>query len=62
VTGSYVWEVRGSKVLCKKIRMRIKFFVESILGCDCIISDKRDIKIFMEGIIGDIERGFCDFA
>jgi hypothetical protein len=39
--------------------MRFKFFVDSIVGCDCIISDKRDIKVFMEGIIGDIERRFC---
>jgi hypothetical protein len=42
--------------------MRFKFFVESNVVCDCIISDQRDIKVFMEGIIGDIERRFCDFA
>jgi hypothetical protein len=48
--------------LYKEIRIRFKFFVESIVGWSCIISDKRDIKVFMEGIIGDIERRFCDFA
>jgi hypothetical protein len=36
--------------------MRFKFFVEPIVGCDCIISDKRDTKVFMESIIGDIEE------
>jgi hypothetical protein len=42
--------------------MRFKVFMESIVGSDCIVSDKRDIKVFTEGIIGDIERRFCDFA
>jgi hypothetical protein len=42
--------------------MRFKFFMQSIIGCDSIISDLRDIKVFMELVIGDIERMFCDFA
>jgi hypothetical protein len=39
--------------------MSFKFFLEFIVGCDSIISDKWDIKAFMEGIIGNIEKRFC---
>ena len=42
--------------------MGLKFFVESGVSVDCFVSDKRDIKVFIEGIIGDIERRVCNFA
>ena len=34
--------------------MEFKFFMESGASGDCV-SDKRDIKVFMKCIIGDIE-------
>ena len=30
----------------------------SSVGGDCVVSDKRDIKVFMVGIIGDIGEEF----
>ena len=38
------------------------FFVESGVGGDCVVSDKRDLKVFMVGVIGDTEGRFCNFA
>ena len=41
--------------------MGLKFYVE--FGVDGRrFWEKRDIKVFMEGIIGDIEVGVCNFA
>ena len=34
--------------------MGLTFFMESTVGGDCIVSGKRDIKVFMQGSIGDI--------
>ena len=42
--------------------MELKFSMESGIGSDCEVSDKGDIKVFMEGIISTVEKSFCDFA
>ena len=62
VMSSYIRKVRGCKVLYERIWVGSKFFMESGIGSDCKVSDKREIKVFMEGIIGDLERSFCDFV
>ena len=39
--------------------MGLKFFIESSVGGDCVVSGKRDIKVFIEG--GDVEGKVCNF-
>ena len=39
----------------------LKFLIESSVGGDYFVSDKRDSKVFMEGIIGDMEVRVSNF-
>ena len=57
---SYFRKVKGCQDLYERISMGLELFMES--NVSCMVSINWDLYVFIEGVIENIERGFCDFS